>query len=219
MRTPARHPRPGRTGAASLAVVVAVSVLVTVLFTGWWVGRYVYARPFTPTQLSQSEAQILEQKLARLDDAAPPPRPAGDMEPEPYREDDAAREIRLSERELNGLVAKRDDVARRVAIDLSQDLVSVKLLVPFDEHLWLVGGTTLRLSFGLALSYGEAGPVVAIRGISLGGIPLPRAWWGDIKNKNLVEEFGAPGGFWDRFARGVEDVEVREGYLRVKLRE
>lgn len=211
--------RPGRTGAARLLLVVAASVIVSAVFTAWWVGRYVYARDFTPTQLTAAEERVLEEKLSQLDDAAPPRRPPANMEPEPYREDDASREVRLTERELNGLIAKQDDVARRVAVDLSRDLISVKLLLPFDEGLWLVGGTTLRLSFGLALSYGEAGPVVAIRGISLGGIPVPKAWWGDIKNKNLVEEFGAPGGFWDRFAQGVEYLEVREGQLLVKLRE
>jgi hypothetical protein len=199
--------------------VVVASVVVSAVFTAWWVGRYVYARDFTPTQLTTAEDRVLEEKLSQLDAAVPPRRPPATMEPEPYREDDAAREVRLTERELNGLIAKQDDVARRVAVDLSRDLISVKLLLPFDEGLWLVGGTTLRLSFGLALSYGEAGPVVAIRGISLGGIPVPKAWWGDIKNKNLVEEFGAPGGFWDRFAQGVEYLEVREGQLLVKLRE
>jgi hypothetical protein len=198
---------------------VVAPVVVSAVFPAWWVGRYVYARAFTPTQLTTAEDRVREEKLSHLDAAAPPRRPPATMEPEPYREDDAAREVRLTERELNGLIAKQDDVARRVAVDLSRDLISVKLLLPFDEGLWLVGGTTLRLSFGLALSYGEAGPVVAIRGISLGGIPVPKAWWGDIKNKNLVEEFGAPGGFWDRFAQGVEYLEVREGQLLVKLRE
>jgi hypothetical protein len=219
MRATSTDPPSGRTGAARLVLVVVATVIVTALFTAWWVGRYVYARDFSPTRLTAAEAQVLEEKLSRLDEAAAPPRPADDMAPEPYREDDAARVIRLSERELNGLIAKQDDVARRVAVDLSRDLVSVKLLVPFDEGLWLIGGTTLRLSFGLVFTYGDAGKVVAIRGISLGGIPLPKAWWGDIKNKNLVEEFGAPGGFWDRFAQGVEYVEVRDGSLLVKLRE
>ena len=219
MRVTSSHSRSGRTGAARLVLVVVATVIVTAVFTAWWVGRYVYARDFTPTRLTAAVGLVLEEMLARLDEAAAPPRPAGNMDPEPYREDDAAREIHLSERELNGLIAKQDDVARRVAVDLSRDLVSVKLLVPFDEDLWLVGGTTLRLSFGLVFAYGGAGKVVAIRGISLGGIPLPKAWWGDIKNKNLVEEFGAPGGFWDRFAQGVEYIEVREGSLRVKLRE
>ena len=72
---------------------------------------------------------------------------------------------------------------------------------------------------GLELAYADGRPVVAIRGISLGGVPLPRAWWGDIKGRNLVEEFGAPGGFWDRFARGVDDLRIRDGELWVRLRE
>jgi len=58
-----------------------------------------------------------------------------------------------------------------------------------------------------------------MRGISLGGVPLPSAWWGDIKNKNLVEEFSGEGGFWSRFSKGVENVQVRDGHLWIKLKE
>jgi hypothetical protein len=75
------------------------------------------------------------------------------------------------------------------------------------------------VNFGVTLRYEQDKPVVIIRGVSLGGIPLPGAWWGDIKNKNLVEEFGGQGGFWDQFSRGVADIGVREGELWVKLKE
>ncbi len=61
--------------------------------------------------------------------------------------------------------------------------------------------------------------MVAIRGVSLGGVPLPSAWWGDIKNKNLVEEFGSEGGFWDQFSKGVEDIKIRQEHLWIKLKE
>ena len=62
-------------------------------------------------------------------------------------------------------------------------------------------------------------PVVALRGVSLGGVPIPDAWLGNLKNVDLVREFGGQGGFWDLFARGVEDVKVLDGSLLVKLKE
>lgn len=211
-------------GVVGVLGVVAAVILATMAGTAWWVGRYVYARPMEPVRLSAAEQRTLADKLARLEAAPParrPPARAGTepLEPTPYTEDDADREIRLSERELNGLVARDEAVARRVAIDLADDLVSVTMLVPFDRDLPLLGGKTLRIATGLELAYAEGRPIVAIRGISLGGVPLPRAWWGDIKGKNLVEEFGAPGGFWDQFAKGVDGIQVREGELWVQLRE
>lgn len=213
-------------GLAGILGLFATVIAVTIGGTAWWVGRYVYAKPIEPTRLTEAERRTLDGKLARLDAASPEARrrprpPVGDepLEPTPYAEDDADREIRLSERELNGLVARDEAAARRVAIDLADDLVSVTMLVPFDGDFPILGGKTLRIATGLELAYADGRPIVAIRGISLGGVPLPRAWWGDIKGRNLVEEFGAPGGFWDQFAKGVDDIRIRDGELWVKLRE
>ncbi len=213
-----------------LGVLLGVIVL-TAAITAWWLSSNVYAKPFEPTKLTQSEQRRLERKLAKLDDSRPAlqqggrvrdphsPVPAEPIEPEPYSEDDAKREIRLNEREVNSLVAKDEDVARRVAIDLADDLVSVKFLVPVDPEMPLLGGKTLRLNFGVELGYENGQPIVAMRGVSLGGVPIPSAWWGDIKNQNLVETFGTTGGFWDQFAKGVENIRVRDGELWVKLKE
>ena len=213
-------------GVVGFLAALGIVVLVTIGATLWWANRYIYATEFTPTKLSAAEQQELDRKLSKLDAAGTTPlgrRPArdgnGPLEPEPYSENDADREINLTERELNSLVAKNEEAAERVAIDLADDLVSLKLLVPFDDDFPFIGGTTLRLAAGLELGYADGHPIVAVRGLSLGGIPLPKAWWGDIKNKNLVEEFGGPGGFWDQFSKGVEGIRVREGRLWIKLRE
>ena len=141
------------------------------------------------------------------------------LEPEPYSEKDEDREITLSEKELNSIVAKDPGVAKKVAIDLSDDLVSVKLLIPMEDDFPILGGKTIRLNFGTELAYFEGKPIVSMKGISLGGVPIPSAWWGDIKNKNLVEYFGGSGGFWDQFAKGVADIKIQEGQLYLKLKE
>jgi len=208
---------------------VFIVVIVIALFSVWWVKRNIYSSPFEPTRLNAEEQQVLNAKLDTLERSAgkdtfaatkPKPHDPGvSLKPEPYREDHTKREISLSEKELNALIAKDPETAARVAIDLADDLVSVKLRVPMDDDLPILGGKTLRLFFGVTLSYEEHQPVVAIRGVSLGGIPLPSAWWGDIKNKNLVEEFGREGGFWNQFSKGVEDIKVREGHLWIKLKE
>jgi hypothetical protein len=53
--------------------------------------------------------------------------------------------------------------------------------------------------------------------------PKPRYSWlkilGNMKNVDLVKEFGEKEGFWSAFADGVDVVEVSEGKLRVKLEE
>ncbi len=211
-----------------VVLFVGLAVLVTALVAAWWVNQYLYAATFEPIQLTQSEQHFLDNKMAKLTQGSPvefsPSSPKalsldGPLEPEPYSEDEASREIQLTEREVNALIAKDADMAKHVAVDLAENLVSVKLVVPVNEEVPLVGGKTLRLNFGVQLSYANDKPVVAMQGISLGGVPLPSAWWGDIKHINLVEEFGGPGGFWDQFAKGVEDLHIQNGRLHITLKE
>jgi hypothetical protein len=64
----------------------------------------------------------------------------------------------------------------------------------------------------------EGRPVVILKGVSLWGVPLPNAWLGYNKNIDLIKEYGDRG-FWKAFADGVEEIEVKEGKLRIKLKE
>jgi len=211
-----------------VVLYVGLAVIGTMLVTTWWINQYLYAANFEPTQLSMTEQQELNMKMAQLQEASEfrpvPSHPANSspqdsMEPEPYRENDQSREIHLTEREVNALIAQDPEAAKHVAVDLAEDLVSVKMLVPIQDEIPLLGGKTLKVNIGVHLSYANGKPVVAMKGISLGGIPLPSAWWGEIKNKNLVEEFGGSGGFWDQFSKGVKDLHFQEGSLRVTLQE
>ena len=217
-----------RFSGTQVMLFVGLAVLATALLTAWWINQYLYAATFEPIQLTRAEQQFLDNKMAKLAQGNPvgfsPSSqnsvfPDGSLEPEPYSEDAASREIQLTEREVNALIAKDADMAKRVAVDLAENLVSVKLVVPVNEEVPLLGGKTLKLNFGVELSYANDKPVVAMQGISLGGVPLPSAWWGDIKHINLVEEFGGPGGFWDQFIKGVEDLHIQNGRLHITLKE
>jgi len=219
---------PNRFSGKQVLLFVGLAVLATALVTAWWINQYLYAATFEPTRLTEAEQHSLDIKMAQLrqiDESGSSSSnpmvflPDGPLEPEPYSEEGASREIRLTEREVNSLIAKDAEMARHVAVDLAENLVSVKLVVPVTEEMPLVGGKTLKLNFGVELSYANGKPVVAMQGISLGGVPLPSAWWGDIKHINLVEEFGGPGGFWDQFAKGVEDLHIQNGQLHITLKE
>ena len=80
-------------------------------------------------------------------------------------------------------------------------------------------GKLVRINAGFEMRHDEARkPVVVLRGVSIMGVPLPNAWLGNMKNIDLVEEVGEPG-FWNSFAAGVEDLQIREGEIYVLLRE
>jgi hypothetical protein len=40
-----------------------------------------------------------------------------------------------------------------------------------------------------------------------------------MKNIDLIHEFGGAGGFWQALKDGIEEVEIKEGKLRIKLKE
>ncbi|MGW8185963.1 MAG: hypothetical protein ACWGNK_01815 [Desulfobacterales bacterium] len=226
-------PSSNRSLLKTVLLVVAIAAITSVL-TVWLTARYLFPKEFTPVTLDAREEKALDAKIDQLDPIRParPPshdpvagrskgdrRPADTLEPEPYSEKGARREVAFTERELNALLATNTDLARKLAIDLSENLASAKLLVPLDPVMPFFGGKTLKLSAGLELRFAEGLPVVALKGISLWGVPIPNAWLGGIKNIDLVKQFGGQGGFWHAFAAGVEDIRVEEGRLTVRLRE
>ena len=221
-------PQPRRFSGWQVATFVLLAILLTLGITFWVVYQTLFPGEFTPVTLNAQEQRILDEKLQHLESLQaapavkkkpPPASPEPTLEPEPYTEVGASREIILSEKELNALIATNTDLASRLAIDLSDDLASAKLLVPVDPNAPLLGGKTIKLTAGVELRYTEGKPVVLLKGVSVWGVPLPNAWLGNMKNIDLVQEFGTEQGFWQAFAEGVEEIEVEEGRVRIRLKE
>jgi hypothetical protein len=213
------------TSGMKIFLIVLVTMLVTVGVTLMVVKYFFFPSEFKPVQLSVKEEQVLDAKLDRLEsmDAAYQPRrgavESGTLEPEAYSEAGADRSIRFSERELNSLLAKNTDLARKLAIDLSDNLMSAKLLVPVDEDFPVMGGKILKVRAGVELAYRNSKPIVILKGVSIMGVPIPNAWLGGLKNIDLVEEFGSGDGFWKAFSDGVQDIRIVEGDLQIELKE
>ena len=222
----------GRRGFSGKQVLlfVLLAVLLTAGLTYWYLRVYVFPAEFTPVSLTPTEQVELDGKLREIGldpvdlmpDAQRTPDALdadGRLIPERYFEDASKRVIHLSEKELNALIANNADLARRFAIDLSDDLASSKLLIPVDPGIPVLGGRTLRVTTGLEISYQQEKPVVVLKGVSVMGIPIPNAWLGNLKNVDLVEEFGGQPGFWRTFAAGVESIEIADGTLDIALKE
>ena len=206
--------------------IVAGSICIAVVATVFAIKMVLFPAPFEPVTLTQKEEIALTKKIetfAGLNSTAPPPQSEfdaeGNLRPEQYREDTGSREIRFTERELNAMVAKNTELADKVAIDLAQDMVSIKILIPFDPDFPILGGKTAKLRAGAELAYRDGRPVVKLKGVSLMGVPIPNAWLGGLKNIDLIHEFGNDEGFWKGFANGVESIDVVDGFLTIELKE
>lgn len=216
----------GFTGRQVLGLVIGAMCLA-VFATALAVKLFLFPSPFQPVVLSAREEMVLEKKLAVFEGYPSPPVPEtideyakdGTLKPEKYSEAGASREISLSERELNAMVAKNTNLAEHMAIDLAPNIVSVKLLIPLDPDFPMLGGKILKIKGGAELAYHDGRPVVKLKGVSVMGVPIPNAWLGNIKNIDLVREFGGDEGFWKNFADGVESISVVEGLLKIRLKE
>ncbi len=199
-----------RFGCLQVLAILLVVMLVTAGATFWWVRHNLYAKKLEPAVFSETEKATLDGKLEQLE------KP----DPDRYDEKTVSRTIELSEREVNYLIAKEDPARRdTVAVDLADDLITVRLVVPTEEETPMIGGKTIRLKVGFNALFRNGKPEISLRGASVGGIGIPNAWLGNLKDQNLVEEFGEGGGFWRKFADGVEGIEVRDGKIRIDLKE
>ena len=207
--------------------IVLITILVTAAVTFWIVRSYIYPKDFEPVQLDVKEQQTLNAKLRAIGyqpDETQPQTPAAEtdeqwLRPERYSEADGKRVVAFTERELNGILANNTDLAKKLAVDLSDDLVSSRLLVPVDPDFPFLGGKKLRVSAGVEMAFRDKKPVIILKGVSVMGIPIPNAWLGGLKNIDLISEFGDEQGFWSSFAEGVEEIHIEEGELKIRLRE
>ena len=198
--------------------IVVITMAITLGVGYWVVSAYLFPSAFTPVTLNKGEQQRLDAKLQRLGAGARDSEPQA-LEPEAYSEVSASREIHFSEKELNALLAKNTNLATKLAIDLSDNLASAKLLINVDPDFPLLGGETIKVTAGMALSFSGETPRAVLKGVSVWGVPLPNAWLGNMKNIDLFQEFGEAGGFWQLMKEGVEIIEVKNGELRIKLKE
>ncbi|RPA56169.1 arginine N-succinyltransferase [Shewanella vesiculosa] len=217
-----------------LLLIILVTMLVTIGLTFFIIRTYIFPSPLTPVTLNAQEEQKLDQKLTQLGWQVEPSRQVSqspnsressnrghnnaELTPQAYREFDADRQVTFSEKEVNSMIGRNPDFAQRVAIDFSDNLASATLLISIPKDFPLMAGEILRVNTGLDIHLDTNGrPVVALVGVSLMGVPIPNAWLGNMKNVNLVSEFGDRG-FWNTFADGVDNIQIRDGELSIKLR-
>lgn len=106
-----------------------------------------YAHDFKQVELSRKEQQQLNSKLKLLGYKPAPAAPSADkpetdsewLRPERYDDTKGKRELFFTERELNGLLANNRDLAKKLAVDLSDDMVSARLLVHVDPDFPILG--------------------------------------------------------------------------------
>lgn len=207
--TPTAPPATGRGWKRPALIVLGLLLFgcgLTAATTAWWVKRNLYASPIQPVRLTAPEQQVLDGKLNTLQSP-------------PEKSEDDRRTLTISAKEINAYLA-RQGLGDRVQVELSRGTLAATMVVPIpqDSGLPLLSGTTLRLRLRLSAAMtASRHPEVQIREVSVGGVPLPNAWLGSLKDVNLVGEHleNDPGlqAFW----AGIEELEIQPDGLRVRL--
>ncbi len=205
--------------------IMLLTILISVIATVLVINFYLFPKKLDPVELNQREETVLNQKLKRFGlptlpgSTASQSTEAKSLEPVAYTEVSADRNISFSEKELNAMLAKNTDLADKVAIDLADNLASARIIIPLEPDFPILGGKTLKVNAGAELAYANGRPIVVLNGVSVWGVPIPNAWLGNLKNVDLVKEFGGNEGFWKSFADGVDNITVADGQLNIKLKE
>jgi len=215
-------------GLLALLLVIGATVAITL----WWIQR-----PIKPVVLSAPEKVAVEEKLRRLGGGGAPagtnaPAPGLDVEAnvpggapkataskgEPDRPYvPGSKVLRLTERELNGLLNANTDLGKSVRIELGRDAVNAYVAVPIPEDFPIGGGKMFRARGRFRLSLADAGaPYAILEDVTVFGVSLPKPWLGGLKGENLIgqaigERNGSP------IIRGIKSLRVEPGALVLEV--
>jgi hypothetical protein len=211
--SPAAAPTPQRSrllyGCGGMLALVLI-IFATVALTLWWVQR-----PITPVVLSASEKEVVEAKLRSVGGKDAPVDAAQREADRPYTP--GSKSLKITERELNGLVNSNTDLGKTVQLELARDAVNAYVTVPIPADFPFGGGKTFRARARFSLSVGNGGaPRAIMEDVTVFGLSLPKDWLAGLKGENL---FGSALGDREGSAvlRGLKSLRVEPGVLVLEL--
>jgi hypothetical protein len=175
--------------------------------------------------LSTHEKAVVEDKLRSLERPNYPGERVStlaDSQTRTGRPDDriyvpGSKELKITEREINGLLNQNTDLGQSVRLEFAKDAINAYLAVPIPKDFPIGGGRMFRARGRFALSLGNGGaPYASLEDVSVFGLSLPKAWLGGIKGENLLADAIKPGK-GDPVLQGIKSLRVEPGALIIQL--
>ena len=191
--------------------IVLGTASIAAASTAWWVKHNIYASALQPVALTQAEQTDLQGKLKTLGQGGA----AAPVDPEV-----AKRTMTINEKEINAFLAQQG-LGEQVKVELTDGAASATVLVPMDKEVPLVGGTTLRIRVACGAHMDSAKHLAfSISDVTVGGLPLPNAWLGNLKGLNLLADSPLQSDPAVKgFLAGIRDFKIERGSLQVVLNE
>ena len=125
--------------------------------------------------------------------------------------------LKLSEREVNGLLNANTDLGKSVRFEFDQDAINAYLAVRIPQDFPIGGGRMFRARGQFRVSLGNGGkPYAILEDVTVFGISLPKAWLGGIKGENLLGE-AMTGNNQAPVLKGIKSLRVEPGALVLEL--
>jgi hypothetical protein len=215
-----RHPLETRTGWKRTLLIVCCVVLglcgITAAATAWWVKRNVYAANFKPVMLTQQEQTVFDQKVEQIKTALPV-ETASHTPAAPVDPDVAKRTLSVTEKEINAYIAQQG-LGEQLKVRLTDGIAVAEVIAPVDPGVAFIGGKTFRIQIALAAGMKPDDKfALSIADVSIGGVPIPNAWLGDIKGVNMLADSSNTDPVVSRFMAGIKEFEIKSGVVRVLL--
>jgi hypothetical protein len=199
-------------GCGGLLALVLV-VVATVAITIWWLQR-----PITPVVLSAPEKAAVEAKLHAVAGGGAPASATASPQPEKDRVYvKGSKVLRITERELNGLLNSNTDLGKSVLLELAKDAINAYVTVPIPADFPVGGGRTFRARARFAVSLGHGGaPSAVIEDVTVLGLSLPKDWLAGLRGENLIEKVtGHRNG--SAVLHGIRSLRVEPGAMVIEL--
>ncbi len=217
-------------------------IVATIAITIWYIQR-----PIKPVVLSPEEKAAVEAKLERLGGKTPdkktdkltepavptarerqvapaerglPPETRTITPAEPDRVYvPGSKTLRLTEREVNGLLNANTDLGNTVRLEFGRDAINAYIAAPIPDDVPMFGGKIFRARGRFRVSIGNgAAPVAVLEDVTVFGLSLPKDWLGGIKGENLLADaMGRQDG--KPPLRGVKSLRVEPGALVLEVEE
>jgi len=207
-------------------LVILLLIVATVAVTLWWIQR-----PIKPVVLSAPEKAAVEEKLAHLNEASAPAsssqstsKRTGKTAPEAVANSEQDRTytpgskvLRLTEREINGLLNANTDLGNSVRLEFARDAINAYVAVRIPQDVPVCSGKMFRARARFLLSLGNGGtPYAILDDVTVFGLSLPKAWLGGLKGENLIgEAMGERNG--SPVLRGIKSLRLEPGALVLEV--
>jgi len=200
-----------------VVVGLIVVMFLTAAVTAYSIKRKLKGEPFPVIELTQSESSELDKKMEALR-VHHEAKKSGEVEKDAPSPAGAERFFRLTDREINALIAKDPEIADKLRVDFVKGGIKVSIRIPVPKEAPFLGGTTIQGSGEATVTIDKETVDIRLTDVRFAGFSLPKAWLKDALGKNMALDIASEADL-KKFAAGIERFQITPEAIEILLAE